>query len=210
MVTGQASLSESPRPTQQCGPSPCQTRFARSCKYNEVIIRSDHYRDLLPRSVAAVFIQTKATQPAPLRPTSHRMYKIDAGDVLPQAHARRLPWLSMHTESAPKEVAAASQAEDAMCPGHPHIKLKSKACPATSTTSGEVAPNQPPPSGEEGRPVPAEAADAMCPGHPNIHLRSKACPTAAGASGALRTEGGRNPYWWAAGPVSRSEAGSAV
>ena len=205
-----------PRPTQRVRPKPPKPEcalLARSGKYNEVIIRSDDYRDLLPRSVAAVFYTNESHAACAVE--AHKlivdMYKIDAGDVLLLKHTPGgSPGFAMHKESAPKEVSAASQAEDAMCPGHPNIKLKSKACPATSTTSGEVAPNQPPPSGEEGQPVPAEAADAMCPGHPNIHLRSKACPTAAGTSGVLRTERGRNPYWWAAGPVSRSEEGSAV
>lgn len=121
-----------------------------------MIIRSDVYRDLLPRSVAAVFYTNESQSACAVE--AHQLivdlYKIDAGDVLLLKHTPGgSPGFAMHDEeSARKAVSAASQVGDAMCPGHPNIKLKSKACPATSTTS-------------------------------------------------------RDPYWWAAGSVSKSEEG---
>ena len=186
-----------------------------------MIIRSDVYRDLLPRSVAAVFYVNGSNSACAIQ--THRLivdlYNIDPENVLLLKHTPGgSPGFAVH--EVPAEVSAPNQtnplgeaaqpapaeAEDAMCPGHPNIRLKSKACPATST-SGEVAPNQPNPLGEERQPVPAKAEDAMCPDHPNVHQKSKACPTAASTSGVLRRERGRAPYWWAAESVNTSEEG---
>ena len=186
-----------------------------------MIIRSDVYRDLLPRSVAAVFYVNENNSACAIQ--THQLivnlYNIDPGDVLLLKHTPGgSPGFAVHEVpaevSAPKQTnplaeaaqPAPAEAEDAMCPGHPNINLKSKACPATSTTSGEVAaPNQPNASVDKGQPLPAEAEGAMCPGHPNVKLKSKACPTAASTSGVLRRERGRAPYWWAAESVHTGE-----
>ena len=102
-------------------PKPDCVLLARSGRYNEVIIRSDDYRDLLPRSVAAVFYTNESHAACAVE--AHKlivdMYKIDAGDVLLLKHTPGgSPGFAMHKESAPKEVSPASQAENAMCPGH--------------------------------------------------------------------------------------------
>ena len=226
----ETSLSESATHIQRVRPHPPLTqdaRFARSGKYNEVIIRSDVYRDLLPRAVAAVFYVNENNSACAIQ--THQLivnlYNIDPGDVLLLKHTPGgSPGFAVHevsaevpapnqtnplAEAAQPAPAEAEEAEDAMCPGHPKVHLKSKACPATST-GGEVVPTQPNPSGEEGQPVPAEAEDAMCPGHPKVHLKSKACPTAASTSGVLRREQGRAPYWWAAESVNTGQEGPVV
>ena len=125
--------------------------LARSGKYNEVIIRSDVYRDLLPRSVAAVFYVNENNSACAIQ--THQLivnlYNIDPGDVLLLKHTPGgSPGFAVHEVSA--EVPAPNQtnplaeaaqpapaeAEDAMCPGHPKVHLKSKACPTAASTSG--------------------------------------------------------------------------
>ena len=120
-----------------------------------MIIRSDVYRDLLPRSVAAVFYVNGSNSACAIQ--THRLivdlYNIDPENVLLLKHTPGgSPGFAVHEVSAevtapnqtkPKAEAAPAEAEDAMCPGHPNIRLKSQAVSATSTSGEVVAPNQP-------------------------------------------------------------------